>query len=175
MQRLEVSGAVRPLYVSLGVKGLSRVLMSVSRVRRNTISLGILLNRQMHKRTDVVSTQSVMLYLIKGASIINTRFEYNQRFSQNSEEADLFSVDRSRVLLCCTRTYKTPPVTHHETLLLISLVIIATGITEQGREASVRLNESWPVWRASYSCFAHCVLLCARQFRPSNLASQQLS
>ena len=67
--------------------------MSAGRVRRNAILLDILLNRQMCKRTDVVSTQSVIFYLIKIASIINTSFEYDHRFSQNSKATDLFSVD----------------------------------------------------------------------------------
>jgi len=67
--------------------------MSASRVRRNAILLGVLLNRQMYKRTDVDSTQLVIFYLIKNASIINTSFEYDHRFSQNGKAADLFSVD----------------------------------------------------------------------------------
>jgi hypothetical protein len=67
--------------------------MLANSVRRNAILLGILLNRHMYKRTDVVSTQSVIFYLIKNASIINTSFEYDHRFSQKSKAADLFSVD----------------------------------------------------------------------------------
>jgi hypothetical protein len=47
----------------------------------------------MYKRTDVVSTQSLIFYPIKNASIINTSFEYDHTFSQNSKAVDLFSVD----------------------------------------------------------------------------------
>jgi len=85
--------------------------MSVSRVRRNAILLGILLNRQIYKRTDVVSTQSVIFYLIKNASIINTSFEYDHRFSQKSKAVDLHacscvaSVHTKLCLLLITRLY----------------------------------------------------------------------
>lgn len=118
--------------------------MSVSRVRRNAILLGILLNRQMYKWIDVVSTQSVIFYLIKSASIINTSFEYDHRFSQNSKAADLFSVDLHACSYVASVHTKIPYVTHHKTLLLVSLVITTTSITEHGSEASVGLNEHWP-------------------------------